>query len=182
MVRLDRWDTNSNYPCGHFVQSLGPIGDLETETQTILVEHGLAHRPFTDLQLNELKDLAAARGAWRVDPTEVKRRRDLRSPEISGNPMSVDTLIFSIDPPGCQDVDDALSVKMLGGEGKQRIQLGVHIADVTHFVKAGGNLDAEARRRSTSVYLADRRYDMLPGILSGDICSLWSGVDRWVYS
>ena len=178
---MDRWDTNSNYPCGHFVQSLGPIGDLETETQTILVEHGLAHRPFTDVQLDELKDLAAARGAWRVDAAEVKRRRDLRSPNISGNPNSEDTLVFSIDPPGCQDVDDALSIKLLGDGAdmaKRRIQLGVHIADVTHFVKAGGNLDAEARRRSTSVYLADRRYDMLPGVLSGDICSLWSGVDR----
>lgn len=179
---MDRWDANSNYPSGHFVQSLGPIGDLETETQTILVEHGLAYRPFTDIQLDELKHLAAVRGAWQVDPEEVTRRRDLRSPSISGNPLSEDTLVFSIDPPGCEDVDDALSVRWLGSEiedvSTRRIQLGVHIADVTHFVKPNGSLDAEARRRSTSVYLADRRYDMLPGILSGDVCSLWSGVDR----
>lgn len=162
---------------------MGPIGELETETQTILVEHNLAHRPFTDIQLDELKHLASARGSWKVDPTEVKKRRDLRPPSISGNPNSEDTLVFSIDPPGCQDVDDALSVKLLGSPtddpAKRRIQLGVHIADVTFFVKSNGNLDAEARRRSTSVYLADRRYDMLPGILSGDICSLWSEVDRY---
>ncbi|VDM19023.1 unnamed protein product [Hydatigera taeniaeformis] len=184
VVRMDRWDANSNYPSGHFVQSLGPIGDLETETQTILVEHGLAYRPFTDIQLGELKHLAAARGVWRVDPAEVAHRRDLRSPSVSGNPLSEDTLVFSIDPPGCEDVDDALSVRLLGSAiediSARRIQLGVHIADVTYFVKSNGNLDAEAKRRSTSVYLADRRYDMLPGILSGDICSLWSGVDRQV--
>nr|CUU99529.1 hypothetical transcript [Hymenolepis microstoma] len=186
VVRLDRWDASSNYPCGHFVRSLGPIGDLETETQTILVEHNLAHRPFTDIQLDELKHLASARGSWKVDSTEVRKRRDLRPPTISGNPNSEDTLVFSIDPPGCQDVDDALSVKLLGSPTddptKRRIQLGVHIADVTFFVKSNGNLDAEARRRSTSVYLADRRYDMLPGILSGDICSLWSEVDRYAVS
>ncbi|KAL5104674.1 DIS3-like exonuclease 1 [Taenia crassiceps] len=186
VVRMDRWDANSNHPSGHFVQSLGPIGDLETETQTILVEHGLAYRPFTDIQLDELKYLAATRGAWQVDPAEVARRRDLRSPFVSGNPLSEDTLVFSIDPPDCEDVDDALSVCWLGSEvedvSARRIQLGVHIADVTHFVKPNGNLDAEARRRSTSVYLADRRYDMLPGILSGDVCSLWSGVDRYAVS
>uniref|UniRef100_A0A5K3F2M3 DIS3-like exonuclease 1 n=1 Tax=Mesocestoides corti TaxID=53468 RepID=A0A5K3F2M3_MESCO len=184
VVRMDRWETSSNYPNGHFVESLGPIGDLETETQTILVEHGLAYRPFTDVQLDEIKHLASAKGAWRVDPLEVSRRRDLRSPAVSGNPQSEGTLVFSIDPSGCQDVDDTLSVRWLGREGdeKRRIQLGVHIADVTHFVEANGNLDAEARRRSTSVYLADRRYDMLPGLLSGDICSLWSGVDRYAVS
>lgn len=183
IVRIDRWDTNSNYPHGHFVQSLGPIGDLETETQTILVEHGLLHRPFTDAQLQELKSYASDR-KWKVDPKEVANRRDLRPPSVSGNKKSEGTLVFSIDPPGCQDVDDALSVRWLpaNAEGRRRIQLGVHIADVTYFVKAGGNLDAEARRRSTSVYLADRRYDMLPGLLSGDICSLWSGVDRYAMS
>ncbi|VDN16137.1 unnamed protein product [Dibothriocephalus latus] len=169
IVRIDRWDTNSNYPHGHFVQSLGPIGDLETETQTIL--------------LQELKSYASDR-KWKVDPQEVANRRDLRPPSVSGSKKSEGTLIFSIDPPGCQDVDDALSVRWLpaDSEGRRRIQLGVHIADVTYFVKSGGNLDAEARRRSTSVYLADRRYDMLPGLLSGDICSLWSGVDRYAMS
>ncbi|VEL15941.1 unnamed protein product [Protopolystoma xenopodis] len=66
------------------------------------------------------------------------------------------------------------------GESPSVIQLGVHIADVTYFLPIGSYVDAEARRRSTSVYLADRRYDMLPGILSGDICSLWSQADRLV--
>ncbi|TPP60449.1 DIS3 exonuclease 1 [Fasciola gigantica] len=187
VVRIDSWDAGSAYPHGHFVQSLGRIGDLETETQTLLIEHNLAIRVFSDAQLNELAPYSAVR-PWRVDQTEVKRRRDLRSPTVSGNPDSEDVLIFSIDPPGCQDVDDALSVRWLepiradDGSEHRRIQLGVHIADVTYFVPPGGFVDAEARRRSTSVYLADRRYDMLPGILSGDVCSLWSGVDRYAVS
>ncbi|KAA0185075.1 DIS3 exonuclease 1 [Fasciolopsis buskii] len=187
VVRIDSWDPGSTYPHGHFVQSLGRVGDLETETQTLLIEHSLAIRVFSDAQLNELAPYSAMR-PWKVDHEEVKRRRDLRSPTVSGNPNSEDVLIFSIDPPGCQDVDDALSVRWLepiqaeDGSEHRRLQLGVHIADVTYFVPPGGFVDAEARRRSTSVYLADRRYDMLPGILSGDVCSLWSGVDRYAVS
>ena len=74
-------------------------------------------------------------------------------------------LIFSIDPRGCEDVDDALSVRELPNGN---LELGVHIADVTHFVKPGSLTDLEARNRSTTVYLADRRYDMLPGVLRYD--------------
>ncbi|CAH8832647.1 unnamed protein product [Trichobilharzia szidati] len=187
VVRIDSWESNSAYPNGHFVQSLGCVGDLETETQTLLIEHNLAIRSFTDAQLAELAPLSVQR-PWKVDPEEVKRRRDLRSPSVSGNPNSEDVLIFSIDPPGCQDVDDALSVQWLPskvdkyGIEHKRLQLGVHIADVSFFVPAGSYIDSEARRRSTSIYLADRRYDMLPGLLSGDICSLWSGRDRYAVS
>ncbi|TNN20929.1 DIS3-like exonuclease 1 [Schistosoma japonicum] len=187
IVRIDSWDSYSAYPVGHFVQSLGCVGDLETEIQTILIEHNLIIRNFTDAQLNELAPLSVQR-PWKVDSEEVKKRRDLRSPSISGNPNSEDILIFSIDPPGCQDVDDALSVQWLSptideyGAERKRLQLGVHIADVSFFVPPGSYIDSEARRRSTSIYLADRRYDMLPGLLSGDICSLWSGCDRYAVS
>ncbi|TGZ63828.1 hypothetical protein CRM22_006707 [Opisthorchis felineus] len=187
VVRIDSWDAGSNYPHGHFVHSLGPIGDLETETQTLLIEHNLPVRAFSDAQLRELSPYSVQR-PWKVDPAEVARRRDLRSPAVSGNPASEDVLIFSIDPQGCQDVDDTLSVRWLDpivmedGSTHRRLQLGVHIADVTFFVPPGGFVDAEARRRTTSVYLADRRYDMLPGLLSGDLCSLWSGVDRYAVS
>ncbi|VDP88446.1 unnamed protein product [Echinostoma caproni] len=112
VVRIDSWDAGSTYPHGHFVQSLGRIGDLETETQTLLIEHNLAIRAFSDAQLNELAPYSAVR-PWHVDPVEVKRRRDLHAPTVSGNPNSEDVLIFSIDPPGCHDVDDALSVHWL---------------------------------------------------------------------
>ncbi|KAL3312736.1 DIS3 mitotic control, partial [Cichlidogyrus casuarinus] len=164
----------------HYVRSLGPVGDLDTETQTILHEYNLGVRAFTQTILDELSPLSQVR-PWRADPEECLKRRDLRSPSDPGVQAGrgEDFLIFSIDPPSCEDVDDALSVRMLGNG---RIQLGVHIADVTHFVKPGSFVDLEARRRTTSVYMADRRFDMLPGILSGDICSLWSGRDRYAVS
>lgn len=127
----------------------------------------------------------------------MAKRRDLRDTH----------LVFSIDPRGCEDVDDTLSVRSLPG-GKL-LELGVHIADVTHFVPEGSLTDLEARSRwaadtcrpfgsvwscsdvslsltlllpagvrATTYYLADRRYDMLPAVLSSDLCSLLGGVDR----
>ena len=121
--------------------------------------------------------------SWEVEEEEKKRRRDLRDTH----------LVFSIDPQGCEDVDDTLSVRyctpicssMLVFSHPRRhlkkgvTELGVHIADVSHFVCPGTLTDREARRRSTSVYLADRRSDMLPPILSAHLCSLLSGVDRY---
>ncbi|KAK3258973.1 hypothetical protein CYMTET_32006 [Cymbomonas tetramitiformis] len=107
---------------------------------------------------------------WRIPEEEIARRRDLRGPEHR---------TASIDPPGCVDVDDALSVHALPGGGWE---VGVHIADVSHFVRAGGALDMEARARGTTVYLVDRRLDMLPGVLSENLCSLLAGVDRLAVS
>lgn len=87
--------------------------------------------------------------------------------------------MFSIDPRGCEDVDDTLSVRALDNGN---LELGVHIADVTHFVAPHSYIDIEARSRATTYYLADRRYDMLPSILSADVCSLLGGVDRYAVS
>ncbi|KAJ7389202.1 DIS3 mitotic control [Desmophyllum pertusum] len=100
---------------------------------------------------------------------EIAKRRDLRKSH----------LIFSIDPKGCEDVDDTLSVRSLK---RGQIELGVHIADVSHFVRPGSLTDSEAKSRSTTVYLADRRFDMLPEVLSADLCSLIGGVDRYAVS
>ncbi|XP_031571497.1 DIS3-like exonuclease 1 [Actinia tenebrosa] len=168
VVRIDSWDINSMYPNGHFVRSLGVIGNLDTEISTIMLEHSLFAPPFTDSQLKELPS-NRPNAPWVMDPKEIEKRRDLRSSH----------LVFSIDPKGCEDVDDTLSIRSLSGG---RIELGVHIADVTYFVKPGSLTDAEARSRSTTVYLADRRYDMLPEVLSADLCSLISGVDRYAMS
>ncbi|TNM90591.1 hypothetical protein fugu_002880 [Takifugu bimaculatus] len=107
---------------------------------------------------------------WRVDAAQVAARRDLRESR----------LVFSIDPRGCEDVDDTLSVHRL--DGGAALELGVHIADVTHFVAEGSLTDVEARLRATTYYLADRRYDMLPPVLSSDLCSLLGGVDRYAMS
>ena len=98
-------------------------------------------------------------------------RRDLRSSHAG--------CMTSIDPPGCQDIDDVLSVRRLGG-GK--VEFGVHIADVAHFVRMGSPLDAEAAGRGTTVYLPHKRMDMLPAALSECLCSLRPGVDRYAFS
>ena len=100
---------------------------------------------------------------------DMKGRRDLRHSHI----------VMSIDPPGCVDIDDALSLKSLPNG---RLELGVHIADVTHYVPEHSGLDREARARSTTVYLVDRRLDMLPALLSTNLCSLRGGEDRCAVS
>ena len=164
VVKIDNWPRNSKYPNGHFVRELGKIGDLDAELESILVEHDIydCTIPFSKGILNEMPKV---QGEWQP---EVKKRRDLR-----------DVLIMSIDPQGCTDVDDTLSVNVLRNGN---VELGVHIADVTHFLDGATLTDQEARRRATTVYLADRRYEMLPSILSSDLCSLLGGVDRYAVS
>ncbi|KAM9423972.1 DIS3-like exonuclease 1 isoform 1-T7 [Salvelinus alpinus] len=172
IVRLDSWDSTSLYPNGHSVRVLGRAGELETEVQTILIENCIHVPPFSEAQLAEMP-VSSPESPWSVDPAEVITRRDLRQTH----------LVFSIDPRGCEDVDDTLSIRSLPpGPGGQRLELGVHIADVTHFVKEGSLTDLEARARATTYYLADRRYDMLPAVLSADLCSLLGGVDRYAMS
>ncbi|XP_037088465.1 DIS3-like exonuclease 1 [Pollicipes pollicipes] len=165
VVRIDSWPVSSRYPQGHFVRVLGPIGDLETEIQVILTQNDISPRPFSQAVLSEMPSAAD----WSPLPAEVARRRDLRDTH----------LVFSVDPPGCEDVDDTMSVRRLPSG---RLEVGVHIADVTQFVAAGSATDQEARRRGTTVYLADRRFDMLPAVLSGDLCSLLGGRDRYAVS
>ncbi|GAB0194271.1 DIS3-like exonuclease 1 [Grus japonensis] len=168
VVRIDSWESTSVYPNGHFVRVLGKIGDLEGEIAAILVENSICVAPFSEIQMSEMPT-SSSKNPWKVNPEEEKKRLDLRDTH----------LIFSIDPKGCEDVDDALSVRTLPNGN---LELGVHIADVTHFVAANSYTDVEARARATTYYLADRRYDMLPSVLSADICSLLSGVDRYAVS
>ena len=167
VIRIDNWPSNSQYPNGHFVRTLGDIGDLDAELDAILVENDIADctGPFSQGILSEMPKFDSE---WKPDPKEVEKRKDLR-----------DIMIMSIDPKGCTDVDDALSVRILSN-GK--IELGVHIADVTHFVTPNSFTDQEAQRRATTVYLADRRFEMLPSLLSSNVCSLLGSVDRYAVS
>ncbi|CAB1422139.1 unnamed protein product [Pleuronectes platessa] len=169
MVRIDSWESSSLYPNGHSVRVLGRAGELETEVQTILIENCIHVPPFSDAQLKEMP-VSSPEKPWQVDPVQVAERQDLRDTH----------LVFSIDPKGCEDVDDTLSVRSFA-DGKL-LELGVHIADVTHFVREGSLTDLEARTRATTYYLADRRYDMLPAVLSADLCSLLGGDDRYAMS
>jgi exoribonuclease R len=161
IVRIESWDADSKYPSGFYVQTLGEIGDLNTETEALLREHQIPHDDFSKDALSQI-------------PTEnpwipsTKQRRDLRK-----------ELILSVDPIGCEDIDDALSYKELKNGN---VQIGVHIADVSAFFQHDSPLDLEARKRSTTIYLIDRRLDMLPTILSTDIISLRQKCDKYAVS
>ncbi|KAI7902436.1 DIS3-like exonuclease 1-like protein [Cokeromyces recurvatus] len=171
VVRIDNWPIHSQYPNGHFVRSLGPIHQLDTEISAILVEHSIsvsqASQGFSEMSLKEMP-IDTTENPWTPEKDEILQRRDLRN-----------LTVFSIDPPNCQDIDDALSIKELD-DGK--IELGVHIADVSYFVKENYITDLEAKSRGTTVYLADRRFDMLPSVLSERVCSLRHKVDRYAVS
>ncbi|XXQ34895.1 DIS3-like exonuclease 1 [Plasmodiophora brassicae] len=166
IVMVDAWDRSSRFPTGHVVRYLGTSGDVDVETMAILNEHGIEQEPYV---AEQWKDELPSAHEWHVTADDERERRDLRQSHV----------ICSIDPPGCVDIDDALSVRMLPGG---RTEFGVHIADVSAFVKPDSRLDLEARRRSTTVYLVDRRINMLPEVLSENLCSLHAGVDRLAVS
>lgn len=108
------------------------------------------------------------KGAWQVEESEVKKRLDLR-----------DLCIVSVDPLGCRDIDDALHFRTLSNGN---FEVGVHIADVTHFLSEATAMDDEAAKRSTSVYLVDRRINMLPQLLTENLCSIVQQEDRYSFS
>ena len=169
LVTIDSWDRDSRYPVGHFVRSLGDLETKSAETEALLLEYDVQYRPFPKAVL----DCLPAEGhEWRVpvskDNPGWKGRKDLR-----------DLLVCSIDPPGCQDIDDALHARTLPNGN---VEVGVHIADVSHFVKPNNAMDAEAAMRGTTVYLVDKRIDMLPTLLGTDLCSLKPYVERYAFS
>ncbi|KAJ0402400.1 hypothetical protein P43SY_004109 [Pythium insidiosum] len=163
LVAIDAWPADSKYPLGHYVKTLGRIGDKETETSVLLIEHDIPCDQFSDEVMRCLPP-----EDWTITPENSAGRRDLR-----GLP------VCSIDPPGCKDIDDALHVTLLPNGN---LQVGVHIADVTHFVAPGSALDEEAADRGTSTYLVDRRLDMLPGLLTTKLCSLTDVEDHFAFS
>lgn len=165
LVAIDSWPRASKYPQGHYIKCLGTIGDKDTENQVLLLEHDVPHLCFTDAVLNCLPSEGPG---WRISEQELKLREDLRSIDVC-----------SVDPPGCTDIDDALHYRDLD---KETCEVGVHIADVSHFVKPGTALDQEAANRGTTVYLCDRRIDMIPDLLSSNLCSLIQHQDRLAFS
>lgn len=165
IVAVDSWDCSSRFPSGHYVRTIGEIGDRDTETEVVLIENDINSRPFTTQVLACLPPLP-----WSVSSEDLTNpnREDLRHVRV-----------FSVDPPGCKDIDDALHCTALPNGN---FEVGVHIADVTNFVHSGTPLDDEASQRGTSVYLVERRIDMLPKPLTEDICSLRSDVERLAFS
>jgi exosome complex exonuclease DIS3/RRP44 len=169
LVTIDAWHRDSRHPTGHFVRSLGELESKPAETEALLLEYDVQYRPFPKTVL----DCLPTEGHnWRVpaaqDEPGWRDREDLRG-----------LLICSIDPVGCQDIDDALHARPLANG---HFEVGVHIADVSHFVKPANAMDTEASIRGTTVYLVDKRIDMLPTLLGTDLCSLKPYVERYAFS
>eukprot|EP00548_Thalassiothrix_antarctica_P015212 CAMPEP_0194176222 /NCGR_PEP_ID=MMETSP0154-20130528/10161_1 /TAXON_ID=1049557 /ORGANISM="Thalassiothrix antarctica, Strain L6-D1" /LENGTH=1034 /DNA_ID=CAMNT_0038890319 /DNA_START=48 /DNA_END=3152 /DNA_ORIENTATION=- len=161
LVAIDSWPSISPYPLGHYIRTIGKAGTKDVETEVLLQEHKIPHEPFPAKVLACLPP-----SDFKIDLT--KGRTDFRYIPV-----------LSIDPPGCKDIDDALHCTVLPNGN---YQVGVHIADVTHYVKAGSAIDLEAANRSTSTYLVNRRLDMLPALLTTDLCSLKGNQDRYAFS
>lgn len=154
------------YPQKQYVDNvLGSIGDRDTENQFLLLEHDVPHHGFSDAVLSCLPPEGKC---WTIPEEEFKCRTDLRKLNIC-----------SVDPPGCTDIDDALHYKDID---KETCEVGVHIADVSYYVKPDTPLDREAANRGTTVYLSDRRIDMIPELLSSNLCSLIEHQDRLAFS
>uniref|UniRef100_A0A8D3C135 Exosome complex exonuclease RRP44 n=1 Tax=Scophthalmus maximus TaxID=52904 RepID=A0A8D3C135_SCOMX len=163
MVAIDGWPKDSRYPNGHFVRSLGSAGEKDTEQEVLLLEHDVPHQAFSQAVLSFLPKMP-----WAITPEDMVRREDLRHLSVC-----------SVDPPGCTDIDDALHCRELENGN---LEVGVHIADVSHFIRPSNALDKEAASRGTTVYLCGKRIDMVPELLSSNLCSLRSNVERFAFS
>ena len=162
VIRITDWALGSKSPAGELVEVLGRAGENNTEMHAILAEYGL---PYHFEQ--KVEDAAQAIPST-ITKADYAARRDFRK-----------ITTFTIDPADAKDFDDALSIRKLKGG---LWEVGVHIADVTHYVKEGGIIDKEAEKRATSVYLVDRTIPMLPERLCNFICSLRPDEEKLAYS
>jgi ribonuclease R len=165
VVRIERWGDAHESPVGAVTRVIGRAGDKDTEMISIALSKG-----FDNLYPKDATEEAErlAESERTIKPDELSLRRDFR-----------DIPTFTIDPADAKDFDDAISFQKLP-DGM--FEIGVHIADVSHYVRPGTALDHEASKRATSVYLADRTIPMLPFVLSDDLCSLTPGSDKRTFS
>ena len=161
-VRILQWKDKDDSPKGEITEVLGVPGEHETEMHAILAGYGLPEQ-FPP----EVEEFANGIDT-KIHPSEIKKRRDLR-----------DTLTFTIDPADAKDFDDALSFKKMDNGN---FEIGIHIADVAHYLQPGTILDDEAYNRATSIYLVDRVVPMLPEILSNGACSLRPHEEKYTFS
>ena len=162
VVKLLEWPADSKNPVGKVIDILGKSGDNDTEMNAILAEFGLPYK------YPEAVEIAASKLSTDITPEEIAAREDFR-----------DVTTFTIDPVDAKDFDDALSIRP-AGEGLWEI--GVHIADVSHYVTEGSIIDKEAFKRATSIYLVDRTIPMLPEHLCNFLCSLRPNEEKLAYS
>lgn len=162
LVAMEDWPDKADSPFGNVIKILGMPGEHNTEIHSILAQYGLPYE-FP----KEVEDFANKIDTS-IKASEIKKRRDMR-----------DVLTFTIDPKDAKDFDDALSFKQLENGN---FEIGIHIADVSHYVTPGNELDDEAYERATSVYLVDRVVPMLPEILSNNACSLRPNEEKYTFS
>ena len=162
VVKIIEWPDKAKNPIGQVIDILGRAGDNNTEMHAILAEFGL---PYS---YPENVEAAADKIPDTIPAEEIARREDFRR-----------VTTFTIDPKDAKDFDDALSIRSLGGG---QWEVGVHIADVSHYVKEGTVIDKEAEKRATSVYLVDRTIPMLPERLCNLLCSLRPDEEKLAYS
>lgn len=163
LVKINKWhDASNKSPMGEVVEVLGQTGENEAEIHSIMAEFGLPFRFPKKIEkaADKIPDL--------ITEEEIAKRRDFR-------PITT----FTIDPEDAKDFDDALSIKEIG---KDQFEVGIHIADVSHYVEMGSPLDQEAIDRATSVYLVDRTIPMLPERLSNGLCSLRPDEEKLSFS
>ncbi|KAJ2450902.1 hypothetical protein EV183_003961 [Coemansia sp. RSA 2336] len=162
-ARMGGWPATSRHPQATFLKCVGRRGAIEIETELILEENCVKSGEFSDDVLGCLP-----KTPWQIPQAVLKSRTDLRS-----------SCIFTIDPPTARDLDDAVSCQQLPNGN---LLVGVHIADVSFFVRPRTALDKEAQLRATTTYMVQRAYPMLPSVLCEDLCSLNPGVDRLAFS
>ena len=167
LLEMVSWDRNDDSPVGNVTRVLGQEGDNDVEMHAILAEFGLPLE-FPPEVYDEAATFTPSSVSKGLDPAEIAKRRDMR-----------DVLTMTIDPHDAKDFDDALSMRKLKNGNWE---IGIHIADVSHYVKPGSAIDTEAISRATSVYLVDRTIPMLPEILSNDLCSLRPNEDKYAFS
>lgn len=162
LVNIDDWPKKADSPFGSVIKVLGKPGEHDTEIHAILAEYGLPYEfPFEVENYAQKLDTS-------IQEAEISKRRDMRQ-----------VLTFTIDPKDAKDFDDALSFQVLDNGN---YEIGIHIADVSHYVQEGTILDEEAERRGTSVYLVDRVVPMLPEVLSNFACSLRPNEEKYTFS
>lgn len=162
VVRITEWYSDAKNPNGKILKSLGFPGENDTEINSIVYEYGF-ETEFPDNVERESDNID-----FSISEEDMINRRDCR-----------DIMTFTIDPDTAKDFDDALSIRRLDNGN---IEVGVHIADVSHYVKEGSEIDKEAYKRATSVYLVDRVIPMLPERLSNGVCSLRPNEDKLSFS
>lgn len=162
VVRIEDWPKKADSPFGSVINVLGKPGEHDTEIHAILAEYSLPYDFPVEVEVFAQKLDTA------IHPEEIAKRRDMR-----------DTLTYTIDPKDAKDFDDALSFKKLENGN---FEIGIHIADVSHYLQEGTILDEEAYNRGTSVYLVDRVVPMLPEVLSNFACSLRPNEEKYTFS